>query len=142
MLPICQEQPRQSRCDPSGCSVSHAHVSEAVHERLEPPMFEMRSVSQAVADSGRANSNETGETAISGGESTVSDTGIGLPSDESANIFDAFVTKKQDGMGLGLSISRTIIEAHGGRIWTTANLPRGATFHVALPGEEHSADCA
>jgi signal transduction histidine kinase len=66
-------------------------------------------------------------------ELTVSDTGIGLTEDQSANIFDAFVSTKPDGMGLGLSISRTIIEAHAGRIWATANLPRGATFHIALP---------
>jgi PAS domain S-box-containing protein len=66
-------------------------------------------------------------------ELTVSDTGIGLTQDGSTNIFDAFISTKPDGMGLGLSISRTIVEAHAGRIWATANLPRGATFHVALP---------
>lgn len=69
-------------------------------------------------------------------ELAVSDTGIGLRPDESTAIFDAFVSTKPHGMGLGLSISRTIVDAHGGRIWATANRPRGATIHVALPAEE------
>lgn len=73
-------------------------------------------------------------------ELAVSDTGIGLSPDESANIFDAFVSTKPDGLGLGLSISRTIIDAHGGRIWATANRRQGATVHATLPGEEAPMD--
>jgi PAS domain S-box-containing protein len=63
---------------------------------------------------------------------SVSDTGVGLPA-EHGRMFDAFVTTKPHGSGMGLSISRTIIESHGGRIWATANDGRGATFHFSLP---------
>jgi PAS domain S-box-containing protein len=62
----------------------------------------------------------------------VADTGIGLPANQAGQIFDAFFTTKQHGTGMGLRISRTIIEAHGGRLWATDNQPRGANFHFTL----------
>lgn len=62
----------------------------------------------------------------------VSDTGIGLPP-EMGKIFDAFYTTKPHGTGMGLAISRAIIESHGGRMWATANSGRGATFYFTLP---------
>jgi PAS domain S-box-containing protein len=62
----------------------------------------------------------------------VADTGIGLPANQAGQIFDAFFTTKQHGTGMGLRISRTIIEAHGGRLWATDNHPRGANFHFTL----------
>lgn len=65
----------------------------------------------------------------------VRDSGIGLHPKNEARVFNAFFTSKEDGLGLGLSISRTIIEAHGGRLWCTANEGQGATFQFTLPSE-------
>jgi len=64
---------------------------------------------------------------------SVSDTGVGLPAQPSDQLFDAFFTTKPEGTGMGLSISRSIIESHRGRLWAAANSPRGATFLFALP---------
>jgi len=66
---------------------------------------------------------------------SVSDTGVGVPSEKVDLIFNAFYTTKPQGTGMGLAISRSIIEAHGGRLWATANGQRGATFHFTLPTE-------
>jgi len=67
---------------------------------------------------------------------SVSDTGVGLAPQQAEQIFKAFYTTKPDGTGMGLSISRSIIEAHGGRLWATANQPRGAVFQFTLPAED------
>jgi len=64
---------------------------------------------------------------------TVADTGAGIDPSSSGKIFDAFFTSKPDGMGMGLAISRSIIEAHGGRLWASANVPRGAKFQFTMP---------
>jgi signal transduction histidine kinase len=58
---------------------------------------------------------------------------VGLPSLQSDNIFNAFVTTKPHGTGMGLSISRSIVESHEGRLWAAPNEPRGATFAFSLP---------
>jgi C4-dicarboxylate-specific signal transduction histidine kinase len=63
----------------------------------------------------------------------VRDSGPGLDPEGLGRLFDAFYTTKPGGMGMGLSICRSIIEAHGGRIWATANVPRGAVFQLTLP---------
>ena len=63
---------------------------------------------------------------------SVSDTGTGISADIAAQLFEPFVSSKHEGMGVGLSISRTIIEAHGGRIWTEPNPPRGTVFHFTV----------
>ena len=64
---------------------------------------------------------------------SISDTGIGLPPEQADKVFDAFFTTKPQGTGMGLSISRSIIESHGGRLWATANPDRGTTFQFTLP---------
>ena len=66
---------------------------------------------------------------------SASDTGVGLPTKEMDQIFSAFFTTKPQGSGMGLAISRSIVESHGGRLWATANDGRGATFHFTLPSE-------
>lgn len=63
----------------------------------------------------------------------VQDSGLGLTQAALANVFEAFYTTKPTGLGVGLSICRSIIEAHGGRLWASANVPRGAVFQFTLP---------
>src|SRR5579864_8346817 len=64
---------------------------------------------------------------------SVSDSGVGLPPQQADKIFNAFFTTKTHGTGMGLRISRSIVESHGGRLWAAENSPRGATFQFTLP---------
>jgi PAS domain S-box-containing protein len=64
---------------------------------------------------------------------SVRDTGVGLPAEHGDRIFDAFVTTKPTGSGMGLAICKSIVESHGGRLWATANEGPGATFQFTLP---------
>src|SRR5882757_3630002 len=66
-------------------------------------------------------------------EISVNDTGPGIPPGKADQIFDAFFTTKPQGSGMGLAISKSIVESHGGRIWAADNGGRGATFHFTLP---------
>jgi PAS domain S-box-containing protein len=76
---------------------------------------------------------DTGRDTSGGVLVAVRDTGPGVDAQTLDHLFDAFYTTKPSGMGMGLSICRSIIEAHGGRIWATPNLPQGAIFQFALP---------
>jgi C4-dicarboxylate-specific signal transduction histidine kinase len=66
-------------------------------------------------------------------EVAVCDTGEGVPAGNSGQVFDAFFSTKTEGLGMGLAISRTIIESHGGRLWMSPNSDRGVTVHFTLP---------
>ena len=81
-------------------------------------------------------STETNES--NGALVAVRDSGPGLDPASLEHLFDAFYTTKSSGMGMGLSICRSIIEAHGGRIWAEANVPQGATFQFTFPWQAAS----
>ena len=86
-----------------------------------------------VGDGARELLISTGTAESEGVLVTVRDSGPGLPPSSLERLFDAFYTTKADGMGMGLSICRSIIEAHGGRLWASENLPRGAVFQFTAP---------
>jgi signal transduction histidine kinase len=89
---------------------------------------------EAIKDTGggvvtvRSQLGEDGQIEIS-----VNDTGPGLPLDKTGQIFDAFFTTKHQGSGMGLAISKSIVESHGGRIWANGDGGRGATFYFTVP---------
>ena len=75
-------------------------------------------------------------------EVSVRDHGIGLTSDELVRIFQPFYTTKPDGLGMGLPISRSIIEAHGGRLWAESSVDLGTTFYFTLLAIDGAASLA
>jgi signal transduction histidine kinase len=76
----------------------------------------------------RSDRDETQQVLIS-----VTDCGVGISTENADRLFNPFFSTKSSGMGMGLSICRSIIEVHGGRLWATANLPHGATFQFTVP---------
>ena len=83
----------------------------------------------------RSQRTENGQVLVS-----VIDTGLGLPPQHANKIFNAFFTTKSHGTGLGLRISRSIVESHGGRLWAAENSPRGASFCFTLPAQPEAHD--
>jgi PAS domain S-box-containing protein len=88
----------------------------------------------ATAEGPREVAIETSVLAPGGVAVSIRDTGIGVKEADLERIFEHFVGTKAEGLGMGLAISRSIVQAHGGRIWATANADRGLTLHVELPG--------
>jgi signal transduction histidine kinase len=90
---------------------------------------------QSVTDRSRElvirSGHKTGQVIVS-----VTDCGVGISAENADRLFTAFFTTKSSGMGMGLSICRSIMESHGGRLWATANLPHGATFQFSLPSAQ------
>jgi signal transduction histidine kinase len=78
----------------------------------------------------------TGSSGNSCVEIAISDSGCGIAPDQMDRLFGAFFTTKKEGMGLGLSIARSIVTAHHGRIWADNNADGGATFHVSMPAAQ------
>jgi signal transduction histidine kinase len=76
----------------------------------------------------RSRQDETQQVLVS-----VTDCGVGISAENADRLFNAFFTTKSSGMGMGLSICRSIMEGHGGRLWATGNVPHGATFQLTLP---------
>ena len=72
-------------------------------------------------------------------EVQVSDSGAGLPGGAEHRVFEPFFTTKHNGLGLGLSICRSIVSGHGGRLWAESRAGRGATFHLTLHAERDNA---
>jgi signal transduction histidine kinase len=70
---------------------------------------------------------------------SIKDCGVGISAENADRLFNAFFTTKSTGMGMGLSICHSIIEAHGGRLWAGANIPFGAVFQFTLPLSADSA---
>jgi signal transduction histidine kinase len=82
----------------------------------------------------RSRRDETQQVLVS-----VTDCGVGISAENADRLFNAFFTTKSSGMGMGLSICRSIMEGHGGRLWATANVPHGATFQFTLPVDADTA---
>jgi PAS domain S-box-containing protein len=99
-------------------------VVNLLRNAIDAVVADLRPDGEVLVETGRADGAIT---------VTVRDTGIGLPPAAGERIFDAFFTSKRGGLGMGLSISRSIVEAHGGRLWATGNADRGMSFTFNVP---------
>jgi C4-dicarboxylate-specific signal transduction histidine kinase len=88
-------------------------------------MKDVNGTRELVINSQRADSEQV--------QVSIRDTGVGLPPQQADQVFNAFFTTKPHGTGMGLRISRSIVESHGGRLWAGDNTPRGACFYFTLP---------
>jgi signal transduction histidine kinase len=110
-------------------------LSDVHADRVQLQQVVLNLILNAVESMG---SIEGGVRELSGGVLvTVRDSGPGIDPELVDRVFDAFYTTKSSGVGMGLSICRSIIDAHGGRLWADANEHRGAVFQFTLPGAEN-----
>jgi two-component system sensor kinase FixL len=118
------------------------HLDRVLVDRVQTQQVIVNLVRNAIdAMEGQRRAQVDVSTKVEGGMAVVSiaDNGPGLDESVAAKLFQPFVTTKAAGMGVGLSICRTIVEAHGGRIWTEANPGGGAVFRFSVPlAEEES----
>jgi signal transduction histidine kinase len=118
------------------------HIPQVSGDRVQLQQVVMNlmlNAIEAMKDSGgelvvTSEQTDSGQVLIS-----LSDTGVGLPEDKEDRIFEAFFSTKPQGTGMGLAISRSIVESHGGRLWAKGNPERGATFYFELPPHESEA---
>jgi len=129
------------RSEASGCAVSIRTDLAADLPKITADRVQLQQVLMNLMLNGIEAMKETGGVLTvktgrgEGGQVliSVSDTGVGLPAGNADEIFDAFFTTKLQGSGMGLAISRSIVESHGGRLWATSSDGRGAMFHFTLP---------
>ena len=118
------------------------HIPQVSGDRVQLQQVVMNlmlNAIEAMKDSGgelvvTSEQTDSGQVLIS-----LSDTGVGLPDNKEDRIFEAFFSTKPQGTGMGLAISRSIVESHGGRLWAKGNPERGATFYFELPPHESEA---
>src|SRR5271168_83399 len=112
-----------------------AELPKILADRVQLQQVFMNLMLNGIEAMGDSGGELTVKSELQGGQLqfSISDTGVGLPMEKMDQIFSAFFTTKPQGSGMGLAISRSIVESHGGRLWATANDGRGATFHFTLP---------
>jgi len=120
--------PTELAADPPKVMVDHVQVQQVLMNLMIngiDAMKDMSGVRELVVKSQRSDNDQL--------LVSVSDTGVGLPLEQVDQIFNAFFTTKPNGTGMGLRISHSIVESHGGRLWAAPNSPTGASFYFTLP---------
>jgi signal transduction histidine kinase len=137
---IIQEMLTLLKCEADGCSVAMrtdlaAELHKIMADRVQLQQVFMNLILNAIEAMKDSGGELTVKSQLQDRQLlfSVSDTGVGLPKEKMDQIFSAFFSTKPQGSGMGLSISRSIVESYGGRLWATANDGRGATFHFTLP---------
>jgi PAS domain S-box-containing protein len=123
------------RCSVAMCTELAAELPTIMADRVQLQQVFMNLMLNAIEAMREEGGELTVKSQLQDGQLqfSVSDTGVGLPKEKMDQIFSAFFSTKPQGSGMGLSISRSIVESHGGRLWATANNGRGATFLFTLP---------
>jgi len=137
---IIQEMVTLLKCEADGCSVAMRTKLAAELPKIMADRVQLQQVLMNLIVNGiEAMKDSGGELMVKSElqdgqlEFSVSDTGVGLPTEKMDQIFSAFFTTKPQGSGMGLAISRSIVESHDGRLWAASNNGRGATFYFTLP---------